>query len=174
MALFLALAALATAQSIPYTPTRVFTSSCGRNDNDNNDCSGADLAYILTGGSLLSYNYSSSSIDLEVVTDTLPFNSTDEETYNAVRTSAGLTVYGGTCGSTNGQMWTFTTKWEQVTLMNDGNGYGPWFLGGMIAQESDSANDTTLYAYGGMCGSSQSAGEYTKTMLSEGCRSSGI
>lgn len=178
------------AAKLPYIPTQILMpSACF----DEDKCAGKDVAYVFQTNDdddvqFLGLDYSKnfdSDTKLDTLSSKLPFleDGDDTRTFAAARAGDGtVVVYAGDCDAGPGKLWSFSTKdqdWEEISMQQmqtDQATRGPFFMGGTVAFSPKIApvmDDPTIYTYGGMCTSPvdassdwQSAGNYTKTMMS--------
>ncbi|KAK3629181.1 hypothetical protein LTR56_018190 [Elasticomyces elasticus] len=185
----LALLSTASAQVLPYNPTRIFLSPAQA------------LVYIFqastygSGQSRLSYlpydvTIPTAGWPSNSITDTLPFlDDTDLVPFTpAIDEFGGITVIAGNCsaGSSGAEIWYFTASeigngsWSQHQTSSQELGSsvaltGSNFLASGITfsdQVSGGFNDTSMFVFGGMCPNSSdspeswtSSAEYSRQML---------
>ncbi|KAJ5162936.1 uncharacterized protein N7500_004766 [Penicillium coprophilum] len=164
-ALLLALIALVDPSSaIPYTPSSVFLSP------QHND----SLAYILRPSStgeteFVSLNLSSSidaeNLSYETLLKNTPFYSSDQDSsfVSAINDQGLITVYSGNChnASDNPVLWQFHPNskssvgngtWDRLPVItSDAKTASNYLAAGFTYSSSRHENESSMYAFGGMC-----------------------
>ncbi|KAJ5959718.1 uncharacterized protein N7479_006868 [Penicillium vulpinum] len=158
------LALIDPSTAIPYTPSSVFLSPQHNNS----------LAYILRPSStgeteFVSLNLSSSidaeDLSYQTLLKSTPFYSSDQNSsfVSAIDDQGLITVYSGNChsASDNPVLWQFHPNnkspigngtWDRLPVIASGAKTAPNYLAaGFMYSSSRNENESSMYAFGGMC-----------------------